>query len=77
MVATSAVMTMTASDVAMAFLCSMPSAVVNMGTMTIPPPTPQSAPSSPAAAPAVRAMRVIFMVVILGCVLFWFVFGGG
>lgn len=54
-------MTMTASEVAMAFLCSIPSAAVNAGTMIMPPPTPQSAPRRPAAAPTVSAMRIVFM----------------
>ncbi len=68
MVATRAVMTMTASEVAMAFLCSMPSAAVKAGTITIPPPTPQSAPRSPAAAPTVSAMMAAFM----GIWVLWF-----
>ena len=60
--ATIAVMTMMAREVAMAFLCSMPSAAVNAGTITIPPPTPQSAPRRPAVAPMMRAMRMCMAV---------------
>ena len=33
--------------------------LVNAGTMTMPPPTPQSAPSRPAAAPTMRAVRIV------------------
>ena len=60
-VATRAVMTMMAREVAMAFLCCMPRAAVNAGTMTMPPPTPQRAPRRPAMAPMVRAMRMVGM----------------
>ena len=50
-VAARAVTMITAIEVATACLCSTPRASTNAGTMTSPPPTPQSAPSRPATRP--------------------------
>ena len=52
----------TAIEVATADLCSMPSASTKAGTMTSPPPTPQSAPSRP----ATRPMRMAEMMNFIG-----------
>ena len=57
----SAVTTTTASEVATAFGCSIPKANTKAGTMTIPPPTPQSAPTNPANTPITKPSKTVFM----------------
>jgi len=65
-VAAMAVTMMTAIEVATACLCSSPSKAMNAGTMTMPPPTPHSAPSNPAARPTSMARIVNFIPVWVG-----------
>ena len=59
-VAARAVRMTTASEVATACFCSRPSRATKAGTMRTPPPTPQRAPSSPAARPMAMERRISF-----------------
>ena len=59
-VAARAVTITTASEVATACFCPRPRRATKAGTMTMPPPTPQSAPRSPATRPMAMAIRMSF-----------------
>ena len=60
-VATAAVMTITASEVATACFCVRFRAPVKNGTMTMPPPIPHRAPNKPAREPTNKLMITTFI----------------